>query len=404
MSLPLQDAPPRRKTLVWIIASLALLGMGVGYYWQSAKPVPNPAKGKSYKEVETPVAVAVASATQADFDVYLQGLGTVTALRSVLVKPRVDGELVRVVFTEGQYVQAGELLAEIDPRPFQIQLQQAEGQLMRDQALLKNAQLDQSRYQTLLAQDAIAAQQAASQAAQAKQYQGIVAMDQAQVNSAKLQLSYTKLTAPIAGQVGLRQIDQGNIVHANDSLGLVVISQLQPISVVFTLPEDQVQPVLQRLRKHQDIRIEAYDRAGKTLLAQGQLAAIDNQIDPATGTLKLKAQFANTDLSLFANQFVNIKMHLDTLPNAIHIATAAIQHDAAGAFVYVVQADKIVAQRRVDLGPTEGDKVVVKDNLAVGELAIIAGADRVTVGKAVDIAEQDGKPIAAAQASKPTRR
>ncbi|MEI7995325.1 MAG: MdtA/MuxA family multidrug efflux RND transporter periplasmic adaptor subunit, partial [Methylococcaceae bacterium] len=348
-----------------------------------------------HEEYDSPSAVAIETAGKGDFPVYLNGLGTVTALRTVILKPRVDGELVRVAFNEGQMVKQGDLLAEIDPRPFQIQLQQVEGQLLRDEALLKNAEIDHARYQTLLEQDSIAAQQTVTQEAQVKQYQGLVVMDKAQVSNAKLQLSYTRLTSPIPGRVGLRQIDQGNIVHASDANGLVVITQLQPISVVFALPEDKVQPVIQRWRSHEPVIVSAYDRAGKIKLAEGKLLAIDNQIDPTTGTLKLKAQFDNTEGTLFANQFVNVKMHLDTQRDVILVSSAAIQHDTQGAFVYVAKPDNTVQLRRVTMGPTESDKVVVQSNLAAGESVVVDGIDRLRDGSRVDISQKDGQAVAA---------
>jgi len=220
-------------------------------------------------------------------------------------------------------------------------------------------------------------------------------MDKAQVDNAKLQLSYTRLTSPIPGRVGLRQIDQGNIVHASDANGLVVITQLQPISVVFTLPEDQVQPVTQRWRSNEPVIVEVYDRAGKTKLATGKLLAIDNQIDPTTGTLKLKAQFDNNEGTLFANQFVNVKMHLETLHDATLVSSAAIQHDTQGAFVYVVNPDKTIQIRRVTLGATEAEKVVVQSNLAANEKVVIEGTDRLHEGSQVDIVQQDGQAVAA---------
>jgi len=397
---PLLPVASRRRSYLLPVSLLVLAIAGAGFYFQQSSTAPDGKSGygkgkRGFDEADAPSAVSIESVTQADFPVYLKGLGTVTALRTVTVKPRVDGELVRVAFTEGQMVKQGDLLAEIDPRPFQIQLQQVEGQLLRDEALLKNAQIDHGRYLTLLEQDSIAAQQTVTQEAQVKQYQGLVTMDKAQVDNAKLQLSYTRLTAPIPGRVGLRQIDQGNIVHANDTNGLVVITQLQPISVVFTLPEDQVQPVTQRWRSNEPVIVEVYDRAGKSKLGEGKLLAIDNQIDPTTGTLKLKAQFDNNESTLFANQFVNVKMHLETLHDATLVSSAAIQHDTQGAFVYVVKPDKTVQIRRVTLGATEAEKVVVQSNLAANEKVVIEGTDRLHEGSLVDIAQQDGQAVAA---------
>ncbi|MDP1664287.1 MAG: MdtA/MuxA family multidrug efflux RND transporter periplasmic adaptor subunit [Methylobacter sp.] len=386
----------RAFLLPGLLIVLALIAAGFYFQYSHSSDAKSDSKGgKRGRDDDAPAAVAIETAGKADFPVYLNGLGTVTPLRTVTVKPRVDGELIRVVFNEGQMIKEGELLAEIDPRPFQVQLQQVEGQLMRDEALLKNAQIDHDRYLTLLEQDSISAQQTMTQEAQVKQYRGIVEMDKAQVNNAKLQLSYARLTAPISGRVGLRQIDQGNIVKANDTNGLVVITQLQPISVVFTLPEDKVPSVVQRRSANEPIHIEAYDRAGKIKLADGKLLALDNQIDSTTGTLKLKAQFENKEGTLFANQFVNIKMHLDTLPGVTVVSSAAIQHDTQGPFVYVVGQEKTVQVRRITLGPTEGDKVAVLSNLAANETVVVEGVDRLREGSQVDVAQKDGLAVAA---------
>ena len=355
-----------------------------------------------YDDGDKPAVIAVETAVKKDFLVYLNALGAVTPLRSVIVRPRVEGEITRIVFNEGQNVKAGDLLAEIDPRSLQIQLQQAQGQLLRDEALLNNAQIDLQRYQTLLEQDAIAAQQTATQAAQVKQYQGIVEMDKAQVNNAKLQLSYTKLTSPISGRVGLRQIDQGNMVHINDTNGVAIITQLQPISVVFTLPEDKVPSVLHRRINEKPISVSVYDRANKEKLAEGELVALDNQIDAQTGTLKLKAQFTNLDSRLFANQFVNVRMHIDTLTNAVQISSSAIQHDEQGAYVYVVTPEKTAQLRRVKLGDIEGDKAVILENLAANDVVALEGVDKLHEGSQIDIAQKDGQAVAPTPDNHPT--
>jgi len=392
-----------KRRLFFVSIVLAAAASVSFYYWpfsalsklstdESVKSANSHKHGKHKHDDNAPVAVSVETSRQTDFPVYLNALGTVTPLRSVMVRPRVSGEIDSIDFVEGQRVKQGDLLAQIDPRPLQIQLQQTQGQLLRDEALLENAKIDYLRYQTLLAQDSIAAQQTATQAAQVKQYQGIVEMDNAQVNNAKLQLSYTKVLAPIAGRVGLRQIDQGNLVQANET-SLLIITQLQPISVVFTLAEDQVPSIMQRRLQSKPIEIVAYDRSGKIKLAEGKLVAVDNQIDASTGTVKLKAQFDNVDERLFANQFVNVKIHLNTLENVTQISSAAIQNDVQGAFVYVVTPENIIQIRRIQVGDIQNDYVTVLENLAVDEMVVLEGRETLRDGIKINIVQKDGHVI-----------
>ncbi|MDD5322324.1 MAG: MdtA/MuxA family multidrug efflux RND transporter periplasmic adaptor subunit [Methylococcales bacterium] len=356
--------------------AIALLIAVAAYLVKLISVLPEEDYKKSDQFTDPDIAVAAVAATQGDFPVYLTGLGTVTPLRTVTVRSRVDGELIRVAFKEGQMVHAGELLAEIDPRAFQAQLMQAEGQLLRDTALLNNAEADLVRYKTLLEQDSIAAQQTITQESLVKQYKGTVAMDRGLVADAKLQLSYARITAPITGRLGLRLVDQGNIVHASDANGLAVITQIQPIAVVFTLPEDNLQAVMKQFHSGESLPIEAYDRSGKIKLAEGQLLAVDNQIDINTGTVKLKGQFANEDGALFSNQFVNVKMKMDTLHSVTIIPTAAIQRGVIGTFVYVVKKDQTVSVRPLTLGPTEGEKTAVLEGLQPTEWVVVDGADK----------------------------
>ena len=333
---------------------------------------------------DKPLPVAVATARQSDVDVYLAGLGTVTPLNTVIVKSRVDGELNKIAFKEGQFVHAGELLAEIDPRPFQVQLTQVEGQMARDQALLKNAQLDRERYRTLFEQDSVAKQLLDTQEALVRQYEGAVKTDQGQIDNAKLQLMYTRITAPISGRVGLRQVDPGNIIHASDQNGLVVITQLQPITVVFTITEDNVRSVMKKLQAGEKLAVDAYDRENKVKLASGVLLTVDNQIDPTTGTVKLKAQFSNDDYSLFPNQFVNVRMLVNVKQGATVINSAAIQRGTQGTFVYVMKPDQTVTVRQIKTGPAQGDAIAIDTGLAPGELVVVDGTDKLREGAKVE--------------------
>jgi multidrug efflux system membrane fusion protein len=331
--------------------------------------------------------VQAVAARVGDINIVQTALGTATALRTVTVKPRVDGLLASVNYVEGQIVQAGHPLAQIDPVPFQLALAQVEGQLARDAAQLNNARLDLERYTTLLAQDSIAKQQVDQQAALVKQLEGTVKIDQAIVDNAKLQLSYTHITAPLGGKLGLRQVDPGNMVHTSDANGVAVITQIDPMSVVFTIPQDSLPKVLQRLAAGDRPSVDAWDRDQKTLLAKGTLLSADNQIDVTTGTVKLKAQFGNPQGFMFPNQFVNVRMVVDTLKGVIVVPSAAIQRGNQGTVVYVVKDDNTVTLRPVTTGPTEGQLTAVTQGLQAGERVITDGVDRIREGAKVEVTE-----------------
>ena len=334
------------------------------------------------------IPVQAALARAGDIDVVINALGTVTARNTVTVRSRVEGQLVRIAFREGQQVKAGDLLAEVDPRPFQAQLDQARGQLARDQALLANAELDVERYRGLLAKDSIARQQVDAQEALVRQYRGAVQADQAAVDTARLQLAYARITAPISGLLGLRQVDVGNVIRTSDANGIVVITETQPITTVFSVPSDHIAAIQGRLMAQETLQVDLFGRDGVKQLANGRLISIDNQIDATTGTVKLKALFANKDGALFPNQFVNVRLRVESRRNVTLAPVAAVQRGSRGTFVYLVQAGA-VSIRPVVLGPVSGDDVAIEGGLAPGDQVVTDGADKLRQGAKVEVVVPD---------------
>jgi membrane fusion protein, multidrug efflux system len=370
----------------WVIIIVAIVIVIAGIIFIKSNMT-----GKKSLNTERPQPITAVVTNKADFDVYLKGLGTVIPANTVTVKSQVSGQLISVRFKEGQHVNKGDLIAEIDPRPFQVQLMQAEGQLARDEAFLKNAESDLALYKQLIAQDSIAAQQVTTQESLVKQYRGVIETDKGQIANAKLQLTYANVIAPITGRVGLRQVDPGNMVQVADPNGIVVVTQLQPITVVFSLPQDNLTVLLKRWNSGESLPVEAYDQEGKALLAVGHLLAIDNQIDTTTGTIKLKAIFDNKDDKLFPNQFVNVRLKVDTLHDDTVMSTAAVQRGSIGTFAYVVKDDKTVTVKMLKLGPAEDDNVVVMEGLVPGESVVTVGGDKLREGTKVEIVTPNGK-------------
>ncbi len=364
-----------------VVGWLVLVGICAGAWQYRAAWMPylEPLVGGSKAAPPKParvVPVSTAVVTRRDMPIYLNGLGTVTAFKTVTLRSRVEGELTKVAFTEGQIVHEGDLLAEIDPRPFEVQLAQAEGQLARDEATLKTAKTTLSRYEGLVSTKSIAAQQYDDQASIVQQTMASIQTDEALIANAKLQLTYSRIVAPITGRIGLRLVDQGNIVRANDPNGLAVITQLQPIALVFTIPQDDIARVQLRAGAGEPLEVQAYDRDFKLKLATGKLLAIDNQVDATTGTVRLKSEFPNEDGMLFPNQFVNARLLVDTKRDAIIVPTAAVQRGPAMMFVYVVKADETVELRNVVTGPAEGGETSIESGLEPGEIVVTDGLDK----------------------------
>jgi multidrug efflux system membrane fusion protein len=359
-----------RRLGLGLVLLLLVAGIGAVVWWHPW------GGGGGRPAIDTAQAVRTAPVTTGDLPLYLNGLGTVTPLATVTVKTQIAGTLQSIGFTEGQIVKQGDFLAQIDPRPYQVALEQAKGTLAHDQGLLAQAKSDLARYQTLTRQDSISKQQADDQVFLVQQYTGTVASDQGTVDSALLNLTYCHIVAPVTGRVGLRQVDAGNYVQTSDTNGIVVITQLQPISVIFTLPEDDVPQVMKRLGSGASLPVTAFDRSNTTQLAVGTLATVDNQIDTSTGTVKLRASFDNTDNALFPSQFVNARLLVDTLHNTEIVPTAAVQRGAPGTYVYVVNADNTVSVQAIKIGPADGDRTAVTSGLKAGQNVVIDGADR----------------------------
>ncbi len=400
-------AEPNRPghTLAWVWAIVIVIVLGGGY-WAFHKNAKRTSTSMFRGGASNVVPVRVAQVAIGRINYSLSAIGTVTAFNTVTVRSRVDGELQKIYFADGQKVKQGELLAQIDPRTFQVQLEQAQGQQKQNRALLQNARRDLQRYQTLYKQDSIAQQQVDTQAALVQQYMGSDKSDQAAVDSAALQLSFTRITAPISGRLGLRTVDQGNLISAASTTGLVVITQTQPISVIFTLPQVQLPAVLAAMHKGQKLAVDLYERDDQLKIASGELMSVDNQIDVATGTLKLKARFANDDEALFPNQFVNVRLLVSSDDHALAVPTLAVQHGSIGAFVYVLKADGTVHIQPITTGTVDGKQVAVTAGLTAGQQVVTEGLDRLREGAKVEVmkaaADAPAKPAATAAATPTT--
>ena len=399
--------PPAKGRLGCFILILVILGGGGWWWWNNradATAAGGPpgmagmSKGKGGSKggpggmFGAPTAITVEEVTQEDFEEWVNLAGTVTPLNVVTVRSRVDGELKKVHFTEGQLVKQGDLLAEIDPRSFQVALDQAKAGLTKNEAVLENARADLVRYEALLKQDSIEKQKVDTQASLVHQYEAALASDRATIASAELQLSYTKVLAPITGRVGLRQIDAGNFIRSSDTNGLVIITQMDPIGLVCSIPQERVAAVRKRLAGTEDVSVEAADKEMNTTLGKGKLLTTDNQIDIASGTLKLKAQLPNPDGALFPNQFVITKLLVDKIPGATVAPSTAVQRGSKGAYCYVLNDDSTVSLRTITTGAMHGDRTFIKDGLKPGEKVVTQGVDRLRDGAKVDVIDPNAKP------------
>ena len=408
------DPPAKSRWWIWLLV-LGVLAIGFWYYRGSHSKAEaensnaqggsaagaggGGGKGRGGAGGGSPVVpVVVATAQHGDLPVYFSGLGTVTAFNTVTVHTRVDGQLVSVAFKEGQFVHQGDVLAQIDSRPFQVILEQAEGQLAKDQAQRKDAEVNLERFKLLYGEGVIPKQQMDTQQSQVGQFDGAIKTDQATIDSAKLQLSYSRITAPISGRIGLRLVDAGNMVHAADPGGLLVITQLQPISVIFSLPQDQLPQVVTKTRSGTQLPVEAFDRDNTAKIASGSLASIDNQIDTTTGTYKLKAMFKNDDNILFPNQFVNVHLLVDTKRNLTIVPTAAIQRGPQGTYVYAVDSTNTVKIHNVTIAQTTNDSAGLSNGLNPGEVVVIDGQDKLQEGTKVNPSSGQGRRNAGASA------
>ena len=374
---------------LWLEVFLAIVIIAGGLAWLAVTRAHDGAisahkqSGGGRFTLNGPMPVTTITAQKGNIDISVNALGTVTPLATVTVRAQIAGKLVQINFKEGQTVQAGDFLAQIDSRPYELSLAQSQGQLQRDQALLEGAEHDLARYSKLVAEDSIAKQQRDNQKTLVDQYKGTVETDKALVNTAKLNLEYCHITAPVSGRIGLRQVDTGNYVQLNDANGLAVITQTQPISVIFSLPEDNLQAIMKRMSAGAVLPVIAYDRSQSVKLATGQLTTVDNEIDPTTGTIKMRAQFDNTDNALFANQFVNIQLLVDTVSDSIVIPRSAIKSGTPGSFVYVVKPDSTAAMTPVKLGPAAGENVSILSGLSAGDIVVSDGSDKLKDGEKV---------------------